>query len=123
MTNDPQHQSFLRRQEQAGELLARLFHEAACRRLTGFERLACTTSLQGHDLFLEAQQDAEGALYLDLVLPQTTRLAGLTDDAVETIPLRLSFDLSSARELVETITDWLDCNDPTARSRTVDPIR
>ncbi len=80
-------------------------------------------SLQGHDLFLEAQQDAEGALYLDLVLPQTTRLAGLTDDAVETIPLRLSFDLGSARELVETITDWLDCNDPTARSRTVDPIR
>ena len=108
---------------QAGQIRERLLHEAECRRLLGFERLSCTTSLQGHDLFLEAQQDAEGALYLDLVLPQTTRLAGLTDDAVETIPLRLSFDLGSARELVETITDWLDCNDPTARSRTVDPIR
>ena len=51
---------------QAGQILERLFHEAECRRLLGFERLACTTSLQGHDLFLEAQQDAEGALYLDL---------------------------------------------------------
>ena len=101
MTNDPQHR-------QAGELLVRLFHEVACRRLTGFERLACTASLQGHDLFLEAQQDAEGAIYLDLVLPQGIQPAGLSDTAVETTALRLSFDLGSARELAETIADWLN---------------
>ncbi len=101
MTNDDEYQ-------QAGQILERLFHEAECRRLTGFERLACTTSLQGHDLILEAQQDAEGAFYLDLVLPQTTRPAGLSDTTVETISLRLSFDLGSARELADTITDWLD---------------
>ena len=93
---------------QAGQVHERLLHEATYRRLLGFERLSCTTSLQGHDLFLEAQQDAEGAIYLDLVLPQTTRPAGLTDTAVETTALRLSFDLNSARELAETITEWLN---------------
>ena len=93
---------------QAGQILERLLHKATYRRLLGFERLACTTSLQGHDLFLEAQQDAEGAIYLDLVLPQGIQPAGLTDTAVETTALRLSFDLGSARELAETIADWLN---------------
>ena len=101
MTNDDEY-------HQAGQILERLLHEAECRRLLGFERLSCTTSLQGHDLFLEAQHDAEGAIYLDLVLPQCTQPAGLTDTAVETTALRLSFDLGSARELAETITDWLN---------------
>ncbi len=94
--------------QQAGQILERLFHEAECRRLLGAERLGTFTSLQGRDLILEAQKDTEGALYIDLVLPQTARPAGLSDTTVETTALRLSFDLGSARELADTITDWLD---------------